>query len=266
MHCGILINDYVKIDVDIDVDSDVEHMLISRIHEDDALLVLHKPAGLAVHEDGRTHEPVLTDWIRTKYPHVVGVGESMRLQNGAVIDRPGIVHRLDKDTSGVLVVAKTQDAFLHLKAQFQARSVEKEYRAFVVGKMQQQTGTIDIPIGRSKNDFRRWSAGKDASGVMRSAVTRFMTLLATQQASYLSLEPKTGRTHQLRVHLRAIGHPIVCDTRYNPKPEPMLGITRLALHAYAITFVHPVTEERVSYEAELPDDFVCAETQLNEQQ
>jgi 23S rRNA pseudouridine1911/1915/1917 synthase len=232
---------------------------IEIIYEDEVVLVVHKPSGLAVHEDGRNNEPVLTDWIRATYPDVVGVGEPMRLQNGTMIDRPGIVHRLDKETSGVLIIAKTQGAFLHLKRQFQARTVQKEYRAFVVGNVTKQTGTIDLPIGRSKNDFRRWSAGKDVGGTVREAVTRFTTLISTQEASYLSLEPKTGRTHQLRVHLRAIGHPIICDTRYNNKPEPLLGFQRLALHAHAITFVHPTTGITVVCEAPLPEDFVRAE-------
>jgi 23S rRNA pseudouridine1911/1915/1917 synthase len=236
---------------------------IEIVYEDEAVLVVNKPSGLAVHEDGRSNEPVLTDWIRAAYPDVVGVGELMRLQNGTMIDRPGIVHRLDKETSGVLIIAKTQDTFLHLKQQFQMRTVQKEYRAWVVGNVARATGTIDMPIGRSKNDFRRWSAGKDAGGTMRTAITRYTVLAATQEASYLSLEPKTGRTHQLRVHLRAIGHPIICDTRYNSKSEPMLGFQRLALHAHAITFEHPTTGITMVCEAPLPEDFVRAENVMH---
>jgi len=237
-------------------------MDIHILYEDDALLLVHKPSGIAVHEDGRKAGPFLTDWVRAQRPEIVGVGETMRLQNGTIIERPGIVHRIDAETSGILLIAKTQEAFEHLKAQFQARTIQKEYRAFVVGKITKPFGTIDMPIGRSKKDFRRWSAGKDAGGTMRTAVTRFTVLRATQEATYLSLEPKTGRTHQLRVHAKAIGHPIVCDTRYNTKPESMLGFTRLALHAYGITFVHPTTGAAMACEAPLPEDFVRAEKLL----
>jgi 23S rRNA pseudouridine1911/1915/1917 synthase len=182
----------------------------------------------------------------------------MRLQNGTVIDRPGVVHRLDRDTSGVLVLAKTQEAFLFLKTQFQNRTIEKEYRAFVWGVVREPHGTIDLPIGRSRKDFRLWSAGKDAGGLLRPAVTRFTTLATNDTHSYLSLAPKTGRTHQIRVHLKALGHPIVCDARYAPHKLPSLGFSRLALHAYALTLTHP-QGARMVFEAPLPPDFEHAE-------
>jgi 23S rRNA pseudouridine1911/1915/1917 synthase len=230
-------------------------MEIETVYEDDVLLVVNKPAGIAVHEDGRTDTPVLTDWVRTIHPEMIGVGETMRLQNGTEIDRPGVVHRLDRETSGVLVLAKTQEAFVCLKEQFQKRTMQKEYRAFVWGELKESHGTVDRPIGRSRKDFRLWSAGKDAGGTMRAATTRW-TLLAIQDGfSYVALEPKTGRTHQLRVHMKAIGHPIVCDTRYAPKRKPALGFTRLALHAYTLTLTHP-NGTRLVLEAPLPDDFV----------
>lgn len=236
------------------------------IYEDAELLVVNKPAGLAVHEDGRSDQPTLCDWIRTERPGMVGVGEPMRLQTGAVIDRPGIVHRLDRDTSGVLVLAKTQEAFLFLKNQFKDRQIEKHYRAIVWGILKEPHGTIDKPIGRSRKDFRLWSATQTAGGKLREAITRYSLLACgtvsepdtynlppTTSFSYLDLEPKTGRTHQLRVHLQAIGHPIVCDTRYAPQKPPVLGMTRLALHAYTITLPHPNGTLMV-FEAPLPED------------
>ncbi len=237
---------------------------ISIIFEDEALLVLNKPAGIAVHEDGHTNAPTLTDWVRKERPLLVGVGESMVLQNGTIIDRPGVVHRLDRDTSGVLVLAKTQETFLFLKAQFQARTIEKEYRAFVWGRMREVQGTIDMPIGRSRKDFRLWSAGKDAGGGMRPAVTRFSVLTKNETHSYCLLQPKTGRTHQLRVHLKAIGHPIICDTRYAPKKPSALGFTRLALHAHALSLLHP-NDTRMLFEAPLPEDFLRAEEEMRKQ-
>lgn len=256
------------------------------IYEDEHILAVNKPAGLAVHEDGHTTGPFLTDWVRDTRPGMVGVGEEMYLQNGTKIDRPGVVHRLDRDTSGILLLAKTPEGHAFLKDQFQKRTMQKEYRAFVWGKLKETQGTIDRPIGRSRKDFRLWSAGKDAGGQLRPAITRYTVLqvgswqgevgrkqLAVDSAetqtdpsinyklqtpnsfSYVSLSPKTGRTHQLRVHLKAIGHPIVCDTRYAPSKSPALGFTRLALHAYALTFAHP-NGTRLVLEAPLPEDFV----------
>jgi 23S rRNA pseudouridine1911/1915/1917 synthase len=233
------------------------------LFEDTDVLVVHKPAGIAVHEDGRSDEPVLTDWVRREYPALVGVGEVMRLQNGTTIDRPGVVHRLDKETSGVLILAKHQEAFAHLKAQFQNREIEKEYRAFVWGEVKDRTGTVDKPIGRSQKDFRLWTTHVPKGKKVREAITRFTRLVAGNGFSYLSLEPKTGRTHQIRVHMKAIGHAIVCDSRYAPKKESALGFTRLALHAYALTLTHP-NGTRMTFEAPLPESFRTAEKIVRE--
>jgi 23S rRNA pseudouridine1911/1915/1917 synthase len=231
----------------------------SIIFEDDNLLVVNKPAGLAVHADGRTNEATLVDWVVENRPTIVGVGESMRLQNGTTIDRPGIVHRIDRETSGALLVAKDQDTFHFIKEQFQKRKVEKLYHAFVWGTPKSVHGTVDMPIGRSRKDFRLWSAGKDAGGVLRPAVTRYSVLGTHDGFSYLALEPKTGRTHQIRVHMKALGHPVVGDVRYAPKKPPALGFERLALHAFCITFTHP-HGSRCMVEAPLPDDFIHAES------
>lgn len=223
------------------------------IYEDANVLLINKPAGLAVHEDGRSDESVLTDWVREKYPQMVGVGEEMRLQNGEIIDRPGVVHRLDKDTSGVLLLAKNQETFLFLKKQFKDRKTQKVYHAFVYGEVQDVTGTINKPIGRSKKDFRLWTTHV-RGGKVREAVTRFTRLAVGNGFSYVALEPKTGRTHQLRVHLKSIGHPIVSDERYAPKKDPALGFKRLALHAVALSFENP-NGTHMTIEAPLPKDF-----------
>lgn len=223
------------------------------LFEDDVLLVVNKPAGLAVHEDGHTDGPFVTDWVRSTHPEMVGVGETQRLQNGTEIDRPGVVHRLDRDTSGVLVLAKTQEAHACVKAQFKNREVEKEYRALVWGELTEPHGTVDQPIGRSRKDFRLWSSGKDAGGRLRPATTRWTLLAAGNGFSYLAVEPKTGRTHQIRVHMKAIGHPIVCDTRYAPKRACALGMERLALHAHALTLTHP-NGTCMTFEAPEPED------------
>lgn len=227
------------------------------LFEDVDVLAINKPAGLIVHTDGRTVEPSVVDWIRQTHPEIEGVGEPMQLQNGETIDRPGIVHRLDRDTSGVLVIAKNQDAFLFLKKQFQKHEIEKHYRAFVYGSMKDTAGTIDKPIGRSTGDFRRWSAGKGTHLHTRPAVTRYTVLLKNKEATYLDLEPLTGRTHQIRVHLQTIGHSVVCDSRYAPSKPPILGFTRLALHALSLTLMLPSGEQKTC-EAPEPEDFVRA--------
>jgi 23S rRNA pseudouridine1911/1915/1917 synthase len=230
---------------------------ITVLFEDEDVLVLNKPAGIVVHPDGRTEGGTITDWVRIERPGMVGVGESMRLQNGTVIDRPGVVHRLDRDTSGILLLTKTQSAFLHIKSQFQQHRVEKMYHAFVWGEIKTMQGTIDRPIGRSRRDFRLWSATSSAGGQLRPAVTRYTVLATYDGFSYLALEPKTGRTHQLRVHLKAIGHPVVSDVRYAPQKPLALGFERHALHAQSLAFTHPSGAHMV-LEAPLPNDFLGA--------
>lgn len=227
------------------------------LYEDESVLVLNKPSGLAVHYDGRTEEPTLVDWLLEHYPDIKGVGEPMTLQNGTVIERPGIVHRLDRDTSGVIIVAKTQAAFLHLKRQFHDRLAQKEYRAFVYDAVKEESGVIDFPIGRQKSNPTLWSATRGAKGNLREAKTAYQTLARSPEASALALFPKTGRTHQLRVHCKAINHPIICDPLYAPKRPPLLGFSRLALHAVALELTVPSGEYK-RFEAPLPDDFAHA--------
>ncbi len=243
-------------------------MNITILYEDDEVLAVNKPAGLVVHPDGRTKEPTLADWLLEKYPSIRGVGESIPLTNGGVIEKWGIVHRIDRDTSGVLLVAKTQASFLNLKSQFQARTIKKSYRTIAQGIFKEKSGTIKKPIGRSTSDFRRWSAEYGARGEMRDAVTDYHVLgegevkevygqAANQlirKLSYLEVSPHTGRTHQIRVHLKAIGHPILCDALYAPKSPCFLGFDRTALHAFSAAFKGlDGVEHRV--EAPLPTDF-----------
>ena len=185
-------------------------------------------------------------------------------QDGAALERSGVVHRLDRDTSGLLVLAKTQEAFEHLKHQFHEHLIKKEYRAFVYGTMKERWGTVDRPIGRSTKDFRLRSAQRGARGTLREAITDWELIGQTKTHAYLKVTPKTGRTHQIRVHLKAIGRPIVCDDLY-ASDEALggqnLGFTRLALHAYALTIVLRSGEER-HFLAPLPLDFENASTAI----
>ncbi|KKU80271.1 MAG: Pseudouridine synthase, RluA family [Parcubacteria group bacterium GW2011_GWA1_47_8] len=241
-------------------------MDIPILYEDDEVLAVNKPAGLTVHPDGRTTETTLADWLLEKYPSIRGVGETISITKGGVIEKWGIVHRIDRDTSGVLLVAKTQESFLNLKSQFQARTIKKSYRTIAQGIFKDKEGTIDKPIGRSTSDFRRWSAEYGARGELREAVTDYRVLGEGEsngtKLSYLEVNPHTGRTHQIRVHLKAVGHPILCDTLYAPKFPPLLGFTRTALHAFSIVFKGADGAEH-KVQAPLPDDFEHALAELS---
>jgi len=226
---------------------------IKIIFENDEVLAVDKPAGLVVHSDGKTKEPNLTDWVVENYPEMENVGEKA-VYDGKEIARPGIVHRLDRETSGVMLLAKTQESFENLKKQFQERETKKIYNAFVYGPMKEEEATIDRPIGKSKSDFRKWSAQRGARGELREAVTDYKVLNKNKDFSYLEVSPKTGRTHQIRVHLKAINYSVVCDKLYAPKRECALGFGRLALHARSITF-SLINGEKVTVEADLPEDF-----------
>jgi 23S rRNA pseudouridine1911/1915/1917 synthase len=228
------------------------------LYEDDDVLVVNKPAGLVVHSDGRTKEPTLADWIIEKYPSIHGVGETIELTKGGVIEKWGIVHRIDRETSGVLLIAKTQESFLNLKSRFQARTIKKSYRTIAHGIFKEKEGTIDKPIGRSTSDFRKWSAEFGARGEKREAVTDYKVLGIGEsdntKLSYLEVNPHTGRTHQIRVHLKAIGHPILCDSLYASKSPHLLGFDRMALHAYSIEF-KGIDGKSHKVDAPLPEDF-----------
>lgn len=237
---------------------------ISILYEDADMLVINKPVGYLVHADGRTEAPTVVEWFLARAPEARGVGEAGFATDGTPLDRSGVVHRLDRDTSGVLVLAKHQEAFLHLKAQFHDHLVKKEYRAFVYGTMKEKWGTINKPIGRSTKDFRLRSAEKGARGTLRSAVTDWELLAQSKTHAYLALFPKTGRTHQIRVHLRAISRPIVGDVQY-ALPTLLggdnLGFARLALHAHRLTIALPSGSVE-TFEAPLPPDFAAATSAL----
>lgn len=221
-----------------------EHVAV--LFENDDVLVVNKPVGLLVHADGTANEPTLVDWFLARVPSAHGVGEPGKGKHGEELERSGVVHRLDRDTSGVMVLAKTADAYTHLKAQFHDRLAKKEYRAIVYGRMRERWGTIDKKIGRSPQDPRQRSAMPGARGVLREAVTDWECIgeaqINNEHFSYLKLRPKTGRTHQLRVHLRAIERPIVGDTLYAASQVAAshnLGLTRMALHAHVLELALP---------------------------
>lgn len=238
-------------------------MDIPILYEDKDVLIINKPAGLSVHGDGLSEEYTLVNWILEKYPEIRDVGEGMVSQSGKIILRPGIVHRLDKDTSGVLLIAKTQETFLFLKKAFQDHQIKKTYEALVYGTPLLNEGEIDFPISRSKADPRRRVAlAKKSHQVgkkIRTAITEYKVLSRGKEASHVLLFPRTGRTHQLRVHMRAIGHPIVADSLYAPLKPTLFGLSRQALHAKEIQLTL-ASGKNISLVAPLPSDMEKAIT------
>ncbi|MEK7113957.1 MAG: RluA family pseudouridine synthase [Patescibacteria group bacterium] len=211
------------------------------LYEDADVVAIAKPIGLITHSDGRTKEETAEEWFKSKYPNTEG----------------NYVHRLDRDTSGVLVFAKNKEAYEFLRKAFHDREVKKTYLAFVYGTPKAKKGVIDFDIGRSRKDFRLRSAQPKAKGRLRDALTRYEVIGEVEGYSLLRLMPETGRTHQIRVHLKAIHHPIIGDTLYAPNRPQALGITRLALHAYALDLPLP-SGGRTFITAPVPSDLAPA--------
>ena len=237
------------------------NMQPSIIFEDDDVMVINKPAGLIVHSDGRTEERSVAEWVLKRHPEMKDVGEPWISPQGETIVRPGIVHRLDRTTSGVMILAKTQNAFDFLKGQFQKRTVEKQYLTYVYGHPKNDEGRIEAEIARTRSDPPRWSAEYGKKGTKRAAITDWKVearlLDGEEKVALLLVSPKTGRTHQIRVHLKALGNAVVCDSLYAPGKPCLLGFTRPALHARSLTIDLP-SGERKKFEASLPEDFASA--------
>lgn len=200
---------------------------VRTVWEDDAIAVVEKPSGLLTHPIESREEPTLVHHLLARYPAIRSVGEDPL--------RPGIVHRLDRDVSGLLLVAKTPEAFATLKEQFQRQEIQKEYAAIVYGAFAQPRGTITLAIGRSKG-HRAKMAGRPPGSQGRAAITHYEVLAATPDYSFLAVRPKTGRMHQIRVHLSAVGHPIVGDSLYRRRDLPGKKVSRMLLHARRIGF------------------------------
>lgn len=224
-------------------------------HEDEHLLVIAKPPGLVVHPGaGRERRATLVDVLRAKgFPLSEASGDP---------DRPGIVHRLDRGTSGVLVIAKTDEAHRGLSGLFRAHDIEREYWALVDGVPDPPHATVDAPIARASAQRVRFTA--DPSG--RDAVSHYDLVEPHGRASVIRVRLETGRTHQVRVHLSAVGHPVSGDTLYGASGVVAreLGLERFALHARRLAFTHPVTGERIDVEEPLPADLSAALDRLRQ--
>ncbi len=204
---------------------------IKVIYEDDGIIALDKPAGIVVHHDATHTSGTVVDWLLENRPEVQEVGENP--------DRPGIVHRLDKDTSGVLLVAKNRKTFLYIKNLFQTGGINKKYQTLVIGVMQTDSGIIDEPIARSTKNFQKRVVG-GRQGRSRAAVTHYRVLERLPEYTLVEASPKTGRTHQIRSHLAHIGYPVACDKLYGGKRYLCpAGLERQFLHAHSLTFEAP---------------------------
>lgn len=219
-------------------------MQIQVVYEGEDFLVVDKPAGVSVHGGPNVKGQTVTDWLLQHYPEVKRVGDDPA-------ERPGIVHRLDKDTSGVMVVARNQKAFEDLKQLFKERKVVKKYLALVLGAPKKKSGTIDAPIGRMISNPLKRGVGEQARGT-RSAVTHYRVLERLGDFSLIEAAPKTGRMHQIRVHLASIGCPVAGDKTYGGKKAALAGLERQFLHAFSLSFSYP-EGRRWHFEASLPD-------------
>jgi 23S rRNA pseudouridine1911/1915/1917 synthase len=233
-----------------------ENIFIDVVFEDDCLLVVNKPAGMVTHPAYGNYTGTLVNAL---------LYHCNKLSNVNTELRPGIVHRLDKDTTGLMVVAKTDAAHAFLARQFSKRTIDREYRAIVWGRFKRLKGTIETNLGRSKRDRKKVAVTEEG----RHAITEYEVLQEFDYLSLVSLHLKTGRTHQIRVHLSHIGHPVFGDPSYSGRSNTWNGlegkrarqaanllklISRQALHAKTIGFIHPESKKSMKFDSDLPED------------
>lgn len=238
------------------LDVTAENIPLDIVYEDDDLLVVSKPKGMVVHPAPGNYTGTLVNAL------LFHCGDSLSGINGVI--RPGIVHRIDKDTSGLLMVAKNDFAHTHLAQQIQEHSFKREYRAIVYGNLKEDSGTVDRPIGRNPNDRKKMAILPNSPSA-RNAVTHFTVLERFGDFTYLKLRLETGRTHQIRVHMASLGHPVAGDPVYGPK-KVLKNLEGQCLHAGLIGFVHPRTQEYLEFTAPVPPVFEAFLEKLRNQQ
>jgi len=215
------------------------------LYEDDQLLILNKPAGLVVHPAPGHPDGTLVNAILAHCPNLPGIGG---------VQRPGIVHRLDKDTTGAIAIAKTEFAHQHLQAQLKAKTAQREYLGVVYGVPKTENGTIDLPIGRHPVDRKKMAVVSPEKGG-RPATTHWRILERLGNYTLMHFQLETGRTHQIRVHSAHIGHPIVGDPVYSSGRSVGVNLPGQALHAWRLRLQHPVSEEWIEVTAPIPQTF-----------
>ncbi len=214
------------------------------VYEDSELAVVYKPSGMVVHPAAGNHDGTLVNALLFRLDDLSGIGG---------VERPGVVHRIDKDTSGLLLVAKTDRAHLSLSAQIAAHSVDRAYKAIVIGHMKQPEGDVDAPVGRHPTDRKKMAIVPNG----KPARTHWRVLEELKGASLLECVLSTGRTHQIRVHMASLGHPVLGDPVYGPKKSPYPVQGGQLLHAGRIGFTHPVSGQRMTFEAEPEERFTA---------
>jgi 23S rRNA pseudouridine1911/1915/1917 synthase len=235
-----------RVVVEIEIEEEivfVPSQLLRKLFEDEWLLVIDKPSGLPVHPGAGEKMETVLDLFRHSYPQITAFADQ---------ERPGIVHRLDKDTSGVLILAKSEEALDRMQELFQEREMQKTYLALVKGRMRFRNGTIDQPLARSLKQRARFEVVGEEREDRREATTDFSVIREFDKVTYVRLMPKTGRTHQLRVHLAHFGNPVLGDILYGKTRGK--DFPRLALHAYQIEFIHPFTNNSIRVTSPLPAD------------
>ena len=248
-------NDEINIEEDIPKETKIvaQDISVEVIYEDNDIIVVNKPKGLVVHPGNGNEDGTLVNaMMNICKDSLSGIGGEIR---------PGIVHRLDKDTSGVLIIAKNDSAHINLSEQIKNHEVEKNYIALVRGNVKANEATINMPIGRSLKDRKKMCVRKDG----KNAVTHFKVLKRYNNYTLLEVKIETGRTHQIRVHLSEIGYPIIGDYIYsNGKNE--FGIEGQCLHSHNIKFKHPITYKNMDLTADLPEYFKCVIDKLDERE
>ena len=226
------------------------------IYADNDIIVVNKPAGMPVHEAKRSTDRTLSDWLLERFPEIKDVGDVPADEAKAIhLYRPGIVHRLDKQTSGVMVVARNQESFARLKELFQSRAVIKVYLALACGHLKERRGTITGALGRLASSPTKMGVLGARGGIRmpKEAVTEYAVLEQFSAAALLEVRPKTGRMHQIRVHLASIGHPVAGDVVYGGKNVCFKELKRQFLHAATLSFAFR-EGQMLSFSAELPEE------------
>ena len=221
---------------------EAEDIALNILYQDDDVAVVFKPSGMVVHPAAGNERGTLVNALLAHLDNLSGIGGEIR---------PGIVHRIDKDTSGLLLVAKNDRAHVSLSEQIKAHTVHRAYRAVLIGGMKQDEGFVDAPIGRHPTDRKRMAIVPDG----REARTNWTVLERLRGATLIEARLTTGRTHQIRVHMASVGHPVLGDPVYGPRKSPYPVAGGQLLHAYRIGFVHPVTGEEMLFEAEPEERF-----------
>jgi 23S rRNA pseudouridine1911/1915/1917 synthase len=258
--------DEIEIELPVPEKQDVlpEDIPLEITFEDDYLMIINKPAGMVTHPAYKNYSGTLVNAIMY---YSMQKKDSLSNLNG--FERAGIVHRLDKDTSGLIVIAKDEVTHRKLSDQFFKHTIVREYNALIWGKLQKKTGIIEKKLGRDKRDRKKVAVIPDDEDYGKIAITTYEVLMEYEILSLVKMVLKTGRTHQIRVHLSSIGHPVFGDETYGGREPHSVNLTskiksqiknlleimpRQALHAKVLGFIHPITKEKLYFESELPDD------------